>query len=85
MTKLTVFNLEFDIFDGSAWENVTINITAETKIQLMKTFLNEVRCMHEQRAGETRRQSIKRKWNDNKRFITTDILTFPIVTVKSRR
>lgn len=79
--KIKVFELEFDMFDGVEWRNVTVNITAISKIQLMRSFIDETRYITGS-GVETQKQTIKRIWNIVKKDIHEDMIIFPIVRKK---
>ncbi len=80
---MKVYKLDFYYFDGVNWETKYIEITALSKIQLMKAFLNEVRWLHPNR-NVTQKQEIKDLWNKEKKYITEETLIFPIVVDKTQ-
>jgi hypothetical protein len=83
--KIKVYVLEFSFFSGVAWKQVDAEITAETKIQLMKAFLKEMECLNQYSHVRyaSQREAIKDLWNKNKGYIKETELTFPIVRISS--
>lgn len=78
---MKTYNMDITYFDGCEWKYVTKTIVATTMIQLIKTFISETHCLHENSFTKSRKEIIKELWNYSKKFITQEELTFPIVTI----
>ena len=74
---MKVYKIEFRYFDGSIWDYKDVEITALTKIQLMKAFLNETRWIS--RVSD-KKIAIKSLWNYCKINIEETTLNFPIIS-----
>ena len=75
---MKVYKIEFRYFDGSIWSYKNVEITALTKIQLMKAFLNEVHCLHS--SDKLQKTAIKEVWDTYKKYIIEEVLNFPIIS-----
>jgi len=79
---ITVFELEFDMFDTVMWREKTVNITGLSKIDVMRVFLTETKHMRIWTQHMSHRQAIKLEWDSIKHNIIKSSLSFPIVTYK---
>ncbi len=75
---MKVYKIEFRYFDGSIFDYKYVEITALTKIQLMKAFLKETRWIS--RYSDKRIVAVKNLWNCCKINIEETTLTFPIIS-----
>jgi hypothetical protein len=76
---MELFSIEFEYFDGSSWSRVKKTILAQSKIQLMKSFINETYCLHETTydVNKIRPKTRKDLWNEVKKDI--DLIQLPYV------
>ena len=77
--KIAIYKLEVDWFCASAWDDKCIEISAISKIQLMKTFLHETQwcgCKNGMTIKETQRSI----WNNHKQYLEETTLSFPIIS-----
>jgi len=79
---MKVYQLEFSFFCGTVWRRVTVEITAISKIQLMKEFLKQTKYINNYgREFPNKKEAIKFLWDYCRRFIEEKELTFPIVNL----
>jgi hypothetical protein len=82
---IKVYILEFGFFSGVDWKQVDVEITAKTKIQLMKAFLTETKTLNNYSILKygSKKEAIKDLWNKNKGHIKEVELIFPLVKITS--
>jgi hypothetical protein len=77
---MKVYELEFSFFCGTVWRQVTVEIIAISKIQLMREFLKQIKYISQYSLEfDTKKEAVKHCWNWHKKYIKEKELTFPIV------
>lgn len=68
--EIKVYKLEFRHFDTVKWLNKTVHLTATSKIQLIRAFLEEM---------QDSLDNLKDTWKKYEKDIEESILKFPII------
>lgn len=82
---MKVYKMEFDYFDACEWGTVDVTLTAQNKFQLIKAFFKatEYLCDRSHRML-SEKDARKLLWNNEKKYIREEQLTFPIINKSSR-
>jgi len=82
---MKVFKLDFSFFCGVSWAYEEVEITAISRIQLMKAFLNETRYLATNFGGKSKKETVKDLWSKYGKWISEEDLTFPIILKRNRQ
>lgn len=74
---MKTYNLEFQFFCASIWKRKYLQITALSKIQLIRAFVTETEYIFDYQKKE--KQLRKECWNECKLRIIEKELQFPII------
>ena len=83
---MKIYKIDFRYFDGAYWEYINKTIQADTKISLMKTFIDETTCVSKENTPKTddnslyyqsEKQQRKLLWNRIKDDL--EVINLPIV------
>lgn len=76
---MKVYKLEFRYCDAVEWGYYSVQITAISKLQLIKSFIKECKYIHHLYTKLSKKQLIKDAWNTYKKDIVEEDFTFPII------